>query len=113
MRCALVLAIALAACSGENPACPADEPASCPSPAPSYASQVGPLIDQYCAVGCHTAGGTASDRPLDSYATVFARRSGVLDQTYQCAMPPIGSPVPSEPDRAAILGWLVCGAPNN
>jgi hypothetical protein len=113
MRIALVAAIALAACGTPEESCPADEPATCPSPTPSYANQVGPLIDQYCAVGCHTAGGTAPDRPLDSYQTVFARRSAVLDQTNQCAMPPPGSPAPPEPDRAAILGWLVCGAPNN
>jgi hypothetical protein len=32
---------------------------------------------------------------------------------HACLMPPATSPQPPETDRVALLGWLVCGAPDN
>ena len=92
--------------------CPNDLPGACPSPAPSYQSDVAPVIMQKC-VSCHSPGGQSSDRPLQTYAEVFALRTSVLTQVYGCLMPPVGSPQLTPSERAAILGWLVCGAPQN
>ena len=38
----------------------------------------------------------------------------MLDQVYACAMPPSDAGVTlSLEEREALLGWLVCNAPNN
>ena len=105
---AVAIAVASAAC-GSEASCPRDLPASCPTPAPSYQAQVKGLIGTYCG-DCHSPTGQASDRLLDTYDHVFQRRSTVLSFTYSCAMPPAEFPQPTEVERVAILGWLVCGA---
>jgi hypothetical protein len=101
---------ALAACGG--PSCPQDLPASCPSKPPSYTTDVAPIFAIHC-TRCHVAGGTAADRPLTSYADVYAERSPVLNQVYGCEMPPSGYTPLDEDERAKVLGWLVCGAPDD
>lgn len=97
---------------GASSACPNDLPASCPSPAPGYAAEIAPIVKARCLL-CHDAGGVASDRPLSPYAALYARRSAVLNQVHGCTMPPSGATAPTEAERAALLGWLVCGAPDN
>lgn len=104
------LALCLAACGSGGGTCPSDLPASCPSPAPSYARQVAPLIQQRC-TSCHSPGGSSSSWPLDSYSDVYRLRGPVLDQVYSCRMPLGGSLDPA--GRQLLLGWLVCGAPDN
>jgi hypothetical protein len=94
--------------------CPRDLPASCPSPAPSYASTVLPILESRC-VPCHAAGGTGASKGHEytSYARIFADRGSILNQVYGCRMPPPEAAAPLPPERAALLAWLVCGAPNN
>jgi len=98
---------------GSAAQCLHDLPASCPSPVPSYSSSVSEIINQTCVVGCHTAGGTAPDRPLNTYEDVYSEQSAVLNQAYECFMPPAGSPPLTAEQRTQLFGWLVCGAPNN
>jgi hypothetical protein len=63
---------------------------------------------------CHYDGGQqAADMNLGSYDAVFQERSTVLSQIYNCRMPPAGEPKPTVAEREAMLGWFVCGAPNN
>jgi hypothetical protein len=112
---ALAALLALAACEPAPAAgsCPDDLPPACPAPAPSYQAQVAPLLEARC-VGCHGAGQVASNRLLDSYGSVFPQRAAVLRQTYACQMPPADAGAPlTLAERAALLGWLVCGAPDN
>lgn len=92
--------------------CPSDLPAACPSPSPSWDGGVQALIDAKCVV-CHKPGGLAFDKPFTDYAKVYASRGVMLDQVYSCYMPPpdAGQLAPSE--RQELLGWFVCGAPNN
>jgi len=92
--------------------CPSDLPASCPSPAPSYQSTIAPLIYELC-VPCHSPGGQEASRPFLTYNEVFAQRTEILSQVYTCTMPLRGSQQPSPQERAQLLAWLVCGAPNN
>ena len=92
--------------------CPNDLPASCPSPQPSYASRINPLIADRC-VPCHSPGGLASDKPLGDYADVFKRRGTVLNEVYTCLMPPADAGQLSDAERQDLLSWLVCNAPNN
>ena len=109
---------ASAACGTDSAAqmpsdCPADEPSSCPSPMPSYANDVAPLVAKYCeVVGCHIPGGTAADQVMSPYNQLFARHIDVLNQIYQCRMP-LDPPAPTLSERVTLLGWFVCGAPNN
>jgi hypothetical protein len=109
------LLIVLAASCGNAPAasCPSDLPAACPTPTPSFARDVNPILQARCA-GCHGPSGLASDRPLTTYQEVHAQRSSALNQTYACRMPPADSGGPlTGAERSQVLGWFVCGAPNN
>ncbi len=94
------------------PNCPNDLPQACPSPAPSWDGGVQALIADKCAV-CHTPGGLAFDKPFDSYAHVYQYRGVILDQVYSCYMPPPDAGQLDESQRQQLLGWLVCGAPQN
>jgi hypothetical protein len=96
--------------------CPMDLPPSCPSPAPSYAGQVNTIIQTYC-VPCHSPTGVAAPLSFATYSDIHdnaGRSADMLNQLHQCFMPPSYAPAqPPEADRVALLGWLVCGAPNN
>ncbi len=108
-----LVALAVVGCGNPAAQCLNDLPASCPNPIPSYASSVSGIINQTCVIGCHSATGTAPDRPLNTYADVYEQRSPVLTQAYSCQMPPDGSPPLTPTQRTQLFGWLVCGAPNN
>jgi mono/diheme cytochrome c family protein len=118
LRFVLVLSALAAACSSSSsPAddagsCPNDLPTSCPSPPPSYKDEVSNTMDLHCTT-CHGPGGTAAEKPLLTYDDLFRQRSAVLNQTYGCAMPPAGERPLTPVQRANLLAWLVCGAPNN
>jgi len=62
---------------------------------------------------CHSPGGQEASQPFLTYNEVFARRAAILSQVYGCLMPLQGSQQPSPEQRAELLAWLVCGAPNN
>jgi uncharacterized membrane protein len=94
--------------------CPDDLPdsAGCPNTAPSYAAQVGEVIERRCAV-CHYPGNNQSTKVFDDYAGIFAERRTMLTQIYGCKMPLAGAMPLSPAERKALLQWFVCGAPNN
>ena len=101
------------AASDAPPACPSDLPAACPSPPPGYDAAVLPLLAHRC-WGCHGDGGIeVNQHDLGTYDGVFRQRSAVLNQVYGCLMPPSDAAALTPDERAALLGWLVCGAPNN
>jgi hypothetical protein len=124
MRVALSLTFALAfaslvvACSSSSPgasdagSCPNDLPSACPATVPSYKDEVSGILDAHCTT-CHGPGGTAAEKPLLTYDDVFRQRSAVLNQVYDCAMPPPDERAMTPVQRANLLAWLVCGAPNN
>jgi hypothetical protein len=99
-------------------ACPSDLPSSCPTPVPSYRADIVPVLETSC-LYCHNPKGFAGHSEA-TYADVYAQRSAILDQVYGCMMPPATSctsgssfaPL-SRGEREALLGWLVCGAPDN
>ena len=111
---ALVLGILfVAACGGGAPAnCPNDLPATCPTPPPSYRNQVAAIISAHC-LKCHAPGGQEASKDLTTYQNVFTQRQPVLTQVFSCRMPLEGEARPTAEERALLLGWLVCGAPNN
>src|SRR5262245_30934305 len=109
MRCWALAALLLVACGGGRP-CPNDLPTSCPAPAPHYAD-VAPIFSGICQQ-CHAPGGQSSDKPLTSYDEVFSRRTTVLTAVFGCVMPPESANSQlTTAQRAQLLQWLVCGAP--
>ena len=116
---AIAAALTWAACSPTLPvsmdsgACPNDLPAACPSSVPSYADAVAPTIGGKCN-GCHTDGGPGTGKfDFSTYASVYADRSAMLNQIYSCRMPPADASALTAEERAALLSWFVCHAPNN
>ena len=114
MRLATAVAaagLALAACGGASPqSCPVESAPSCASSPPSWSHDVAPLVQAYCA-RCHSAGGAAANRPLQTYRDVLSRRGPVLNQIFACRMPPASEPQPSDEERQRLVGWLVCRTP--
>jgi uncharacterized membrane protein len=113
----MLLAALAWACSstsgGAVLACPNDLPQACPTPPPSYQGKVLGIISAKCQT-CHGVGGIEqSYRDLSTYDDIQASTSSMLDQVYQCQMPPPDAGQLSSDERAALLAWLVCGAPNN
>jgi hypothetical protein len=127
VRAVLCLAIALAsaplvvvACSGPGGNGPEPCPSvsmDCPSPPPSWAKDVQPVIQARCYT-CHSEGGIEWPKwDLSSYASVVSNEMEVLTQVYQCKMPlPDASPpVPplTSDQRQTIVQWIACSTPNN
>jgi hypothetical protein len=94
-------------------ACAFDLPDGCPSPPPSWSNEVQPVVDRTCN-GCHGDGGV-QQHPWDfsTYSGVSRNRGSILSQLYTCKMPPLDAAAPLPQERQALLGWLVCNAPNN
>ena len=92
--------------------CPNDLPGACPSPAPSWSREVSRVVGRSC-TPCHSPTGAVANRPLGTWAEVFAQRQPVLTQVYSCRMPNDGGVPLTVDERQAVLGWLVCGAPQN
>lgn len=114
---ALVVTSVIAALSplpgcGGDASCPNDLPAACPTPAPGWQATVEPIVGERCQV-CHQPGGLSAGFPMTTYQQVYSLRSPMLNQLYACRMPPAGATPPTAAERAALLAWLVCGAPDN
>jgi hypothetical protein len=92
-------------------ACAKDLPKSCPSVVPSYRSDIIPLLSSSC-IGCHSPTGIGGYSET-TYEDVFQQRSAILDQVYDCLMPPANSGPLTTQQRETLLAWLVCGAPDN
>lgn len=103
-----------AAPDADEAGCPQDLPASCPAPPPSYATDVLPVFERRCWM-CHSDGGIEDQlHDFSTYDHIFAQKGPILTQVYGCLMPLAdgGTPLTAD-ERKAMLGWLVCGAPNN
>jgi hypothetical protein len=94
-------------------ACAYDLPDACPSPPPSWSNEVQPIIDRTCNA-CHGDGGVQQHiQDFTTYSGVNRNRGSILSQVYTCKMPPLDAAAPLPQERQALLGWLVCNAPNN
>jgi cytochrome c5 len=97
---------------GDVAACTRADP-SCPEVVPSYASEIAPIFKNSC-VGCHHPGSPYSPTSLVDYEAVHEAYGSSLGQVEACLMPPSGTEAPlSDAERAAVLAWLACGAPDN
>jgi hypothetical protein len=98
-----------------SPSCAVIDASTCQNPIPSYSRDVAPALDRTCNSTCHAPG--VGPWPLTNYADVFDWGSIIGGDIAQCTMPPpdagAGNGNLTDQERAAILNWLVCGAPNN
>jgi hypothetical protein len=97
---------------GSTPGGGCGDPApACPSPKPSYASDVVPILEAKCNT-CHVGG--KGPWPLTDYQSVVDWRLQIIQDIEGCTMPPLdGGANLSADERHTVLGWLVCGAPKN
>lgn len=79
----------------------------------SFASRVTAIVQTNCAIssGCHAAGSTNSGGPLTNYNQIFNRRSNIKSAVQAGTMPQ-GAAL-SASDKADLISWIDCGAPNN
>jgi len=103
-----------AGCSSGSAAdgCPATYPMTCPSPAPSFAADVAPLIQEHC-TSCH---GPGQQLPtLGTYENIASptNQQHVFFRLQYCTMPPPPRTPLTAQERDTILGWIVCGGLNN
>jgi hypothetical protein len=107
---------------GGEATCPAT-PTTCPSPAPSYKSDVEPLIAEYC-YQCHSTaagvgfnGGKYDWTQLSNLQSNGTSIADEITATNMCNMPYVPdnpTSLPSAADRTTIAEWAgPCMAPNN
>jgi hypothetical protein len=92
---------------------------TCPTPPPSWKTDVQPLFEAYC-LQCHGTGQMAfAQVPLETYQDVFDNRTRSWQQIYQCLMPNLDASLPATnfptaDQRQTMVTWLdPCNAPNN
>jgi hypothetical protein len=132
---ALALLAGFSGCkkSGEAVACDPPVNPTCPGVSPSFANDVYPnVIRPFCAMPCHSPGGTEFSMPLLTYQQIYGQNGQeageILTQVFEdCLMPPSNAPAQltdgdgdagtgdaGDPNaRQTLLDWLACGAPNN
>ncbi|APR78258.1 Hypothetical protein A7982_03605 [Minicystis rosea] len=104
--------VGLSGCSSGSAGSCGTTPSSCPTSAPSYATDVAPIVQKYCG-SCHVAGGQESDKPLDTYSTLSTRSSEVAHEISGCDMPPSDATQPTTAEMQTVLDWIACGAQDN
>jgi mono/diheme cytochrome c family protein len=99
---------------GEVPELPAAAAAGDCDSAVSYASQIAPLVMNYCN-GCHTPGGTGTGDFSDYAGLKQKADDGSLKNRVVVVkdMPEAGSPTLTDAERKLIDCWIKQGAPNN
>jgi hypothetical protein len=116
MRFALVLVAALVpaivGCGGGGPTCMVTLPTECPTPAPSYMTDVAPIFQATCN-DCHSPGKQTGTIPFNNYVQIYARRTTILDQIYRCQMPPADGLPTTTAQVKTLMDWLICKAPDN
>jgi hypothetical protein len=111
---------AVSSAEGGSECMPLDPPATCPSPPPSYKSEIQFVVANDCArASCHASGGAESVHDFTTYKGIYADRLTFAMQVALCpspssGMPPLGYTQPTAAQRLALVTWAsVCGAPDN
>jgi len=117
---AMVLGVVGAACAAKSPeravsagspvveaACRVAPAAGCGDAAPSFASDVQPILKRRC-LRCHSGDGAAAEEhDFSKLETLRAQRGQLKDAVLACAMPP-RSPL-SDAEGHTLLQWVACG----
>ena len=101
------LTFILYACKKEQPE---PDPTTCST---SFSATVSVIVQTNCAYsgGCHGSGSTNAGGPFTSYALIAAKKNIIKGQV-EAGIMPQGSSL-SVSDKAALIAWINCGAPNN
>jgi hypothetical protein len=89
---------------------------------PTYCAEVQPILAATCVLSCHgadTSGSGRADFRLDYYEPAAGQPKGAREMAArikvrafdQRTMPPLGSPQPSDAQRALLGRWAAGGAP--
>ena len=121
LRNLLLVAVACTACSTNSggqdaaPNCTYIDATACNMPTPSFANDIAPILNKACNETCHAPG--VGPWPLADWQDVSDWASIIDNDIQHCSMPPADAGVGNAPltdaQRAQILNWIVCGAPNN
>ncbi len=85
-------------------------PTRCPTPAPTYAGDIAPLIEAHC-LECHS-GQLPGTWPLTSYRHVADWEDLIRASMISCSMPPPDATTTlTEEQRLLVLTWLRCDLP--
>jgi hypothetical protein len=113
--CAALAAAALA-CGPAGSSCPTGdyEQRTCPSPEPSFSTDVAPIFRAKCAT-CHAPGGLRASTPLTTWKQIDDLLSTVTVYVVTCKMPDVsvGGVALTPEERSTMLDWFACMAPNN
>jgi hypothetical protein len=90
---------------------PPDGGVSCPATPPSFVNDVLPILNRDCNSTCH--GPMMGQWELADYSDVSDWASLIQLDLTDCAMPPSDAGAYPTSDRATVLAWIACGAPNN
>ena len=94
-------------------ACPPPLSTVCPTPPPSYANDIVPILDARCN-GCHDPAIPDGPWPLHDYQDVIDWKGVVVDSLLNCTMPPADGPTTlPEVERQRLFAWVACDTPNN
>ncbi|MBY0476390.1 MAG: hypothetical protein K2Q24_02000 [Chitinophagaceae bacterium] len=94
-------------------ACKKDQPKPDPTCSTSFSATVSVIVQTNCAYsgGCHGSGSTNAGGPFTSYALIAAKKDIIKGQVEAGIMPQGASLTAG--DKAALIAWINCGAPNN
>jgi hypothetical protein len=102
--------------SGPGPVtggCSVERITKCPTPKPSYESDVIPILQARC-YGCHSSTDGGGPWPLTTLVDIQDWKTQFIQDVESCSMPPVDAGAKLSSDESTtLLGWLVCGAPDN
>lgn len=89
------------------------DPGNCSSVPKSFATDVRPVIEAFCAngAGCHGLGSNVGPGPLITYTQIFNARTSIRSEVASGRMPPNGGLL--QVHRNTIICWIDDGAENN
>jgi hypothetical protein len=93
--------------------CLGTPPKSCPATVPSYKTDVIPVLTAKCN-NCHVGG--RGPWPLTNHTDIVDWLPQIQSDVEHCSMPPTnldGGVALTAEERELLLGWALCGAPNN
>ena len=113
--CVLALAWCASGSPSPVPASQSSTAGGCTQPVPSYSEDIVPVLDRDCNNTCHAAraGRGAGPSPLTDWADVVAWSDAIAVNLRTGAMPPSDAGTLANGDKALVLDWLSCGAPDN
>ncbi len=87
-----------------------DPPVICTT---SFSATVSVIVQTKCAFssGCHGTGSTNTGGSFTSYALIAAKKE-IIKAQVEAGIMPQGSSLTAN-DKAALIAWINCGAPNN